>query len=693
MKFNKKRNVPSIKFEGSIEKRKVERRRQNFILNNRMLVIISFVSFFMVVLIVKLVDIQLNSQDLYQLKLDKYGVTVHVQEAMRGTIEDRDGVMLLNNNTSINAVYYPVSNSNSEHASLIANFLYENVSFDVNDITERQKKDYFIIGFTDIVNESITDEQKETIKNAENYNTAYYQLQLANVTTELMDEYMDDETLIKTMLKYKINTTTSGSTVLATDLSVTEASVIGNNSFMLTGVQVQTDWERNKVFESSFSGVLGRLTTSQQGLPYESKDELVSLGLQNNSRYGTSGLESQYDSLLRGVDSTYTYLKDENGNYYTNTVNAGSSGTNLVLSIDWELQQFADDLLEETLLANTNNNLFNELYAILIDPNTGEIISMSGKQINRETNVITDYADGNYKSAFLMGSTVKGGTMYSAYKNDIVEPGEVINDTYIKIKDTQIKKSWTTLGYVNDITALARSSNVYMFHMAIRLGGGTYVEDGTLNLDPAAFDVFRNDLGELGLGVKTGIDVPEESLGFRGSYDNRTPGLLLDFSIGQYDSYTPIQMAQYISTIANGGQRVQPTLVSEGYVTDSTGQKVTVFKNNTTILDDVSYEEIAFERIQLGFESCVTSSNGTCASAFRGKTYNVSAKTGTAQVFDYSTGSAVNYSNLAAVGYAGGDSGTQIAYVVIAPRKNSGGTPNAIASQLLDKYFEKYGIN
>lgn len=693
MFFNKVNKSPSIKFEGSIEKKRLQKKQQNFILNNRMLVIVCFIILSTMILVGKLYDIQVNSQDLYLVKLETYGVVEHVQDAMRGTIEDRNGVVLVNNTTSINAVYYPVSGSSSDHATLVSNFMFEHISYDVDDITIRQKKDYFLIAFTDEVNALISDEQYAILDDSEKYNSDLYLLQISLITDELMDELMDDETLIKTMIYYNVTNTISGSTILAENLSVKEASIIGNHSALLTGVQVQTDWERNKVYGTSFSGVLGRLTTKQQGLPIESQNELVSLGLQNDSKVGTSGLESQYDTLLRGVDSTYTYQKDEYGNYYTEIVNGGTSGTNLVLSIDWELQQFADDLLEQSLLDNTDNALFNELYAIMIDPNTGEILSMSGKQIDRSTNEFTDYADGNYKSAFLIGSTTKGGTIYSAYKNDVLYPGEVINDSYIKIQDTEIKKSWTTMGYIDDVTALARSSNVYMFHLAIRLGGGVYVEDGPLDLATSSFDTYRKDLGELGLGVKTGIDVPEESLGFRGAYDRRDPGFLLDFVIGQYDSYTPIQLAQYISTIANGGQRIEPTLVSSGYTIDGVGDKHTVYQNTTTILDDVSYEETAFEQIQAGFSACVNKSYGTCKTALATKSYNVSAKTGSAEVFDYSSGYAIDYANLLCIGYAGGDEGTQVAFVVIAPRKNVGALPNQIAGQLLDKYFSLYDLN
>ena len=62
--------------------------------------------------------------------------------------------------------------------------------------------------------------------------------------------------------------------------------------------------------------------------------------------------------------------------------------------------------------------------------------------------------------------------------------------------------------------------------------------------------------------MSTGIDLPNESIGQVGRTDN-IPGFLLDYAIGQYDTYTPLQLAQYISTIANGGYRMKPQIVQE----------------------------------------------------------------------------------------------------------------------------------
>ena len=141
-------------------------------------------------------------------------------------------------------------------------------------------------------------------------------------------------------------------------------------------------------------------------------------------------------------------------------------------------------------------------------------------------------------------------------------------------------------------TLMSLSSNIYMYYIAFKLGNANYQYDQPLIIDENAFDTLRKDVGELGLGVKTGLDVPYEALGYKGKITSRLPGHLLDFSIGQYDTYTTIQMAQYISTLANGGKRIQPHLFLDSFNEDSEGNKVTLLTHKTTVLDDVSEYEI-----------------------------------------------------------------------------------------------------
>lgn len=688
MSFKFKERIPTVRFEGFSEERRKQRNRKEIVVSKRLLCLLGLLGILSIILIVRLAFIQLSQGDVYQVKLEKYGIASYSQDALRGEITDRDYNKLVKNTNVINAVYYAPKKITKSEIEFNVNFLLDNVTVDVSKVTEREKKDYFIIACKDIVDDLITNEEKQVWKEEENYEKKLYSKKIERITTELMDKHMSEEMMKRARLQSMMEQCTSGSVVLLEGLSVEDASIIGQNSGMLKGIQVNSDWQREKVNGDLFAGVLGKVTTKKQGLPIELKNELLAQGYQNDARVGSSGIESQYEKLLRGIDSTYTIGHDSSGDTIINNLKTGENGTNLRLAIDWELQQYTDQLITEALQSRPNDKLFDRMFFILMNPNNGDILVMSGKVINRETGEVTDYADGNYKSAYLIGSTTKGGTLYTAYKQGVLQPGEIMRDEPIKIKDTPEKSSWQNLGDIDDITALARSSNVYMFRLAMRMGNAKYEYNQPLVIDSGLFDTYRQCLGELGLGVKTGIDVPEESLGYRGPYAKRNPGLLLDFVIGQYDSFTPIQLAQYTSTLATRGKRVQPRLVIEGYTEDNEGNIVTTFENKTQILDDVSDQNLAFDRIHQGFRACVERSNGLCHNTWAGKPYSVSAKTGSAQVFDENN---VDHANLLEVGWAT-EENPQIVYVAVCPRQNTGSSAGTTAAKVLDKYFDKYGI-
>ncbi|WRK54889.1 penicillin-binding transpeptidase domain-containing protein [Coprobacillaceae bacterium CR2/5/TPMF4] len=104
------------------------------------------------------------------------------------------------------------------------------------------------------------------------------------------------------------------------------------------------------------------------------------------------------------------------------------------------MQQFADQVIENELKAcNANNKHFNKMFLTLMDPQTGEIIVMSGKTINKETGEVSDYAAGNYLDANLIGSTIKGGSLYVGFKNNLITPNTYFMDEPIKIKNTAEK--------------------------------------------------------------------------------------------------------------------------------------------------------------------------------------------------------------------------------------------------------------
>ena len=255
------------------------------------------------------------------------------------------------------------------------------------------------------------------------------------------------------------------------------------------------------------------------------------------------------------------------------------------------------------------------------------------------------------------------------------------------------------MGRINDITALAYSSNVYQYKIAIKVGGGNYVYDKALTIDPSAFDKYRDMYKSFGLGVKTGIDLPNESLGYSGK--STLPGHLLDFSIGQYDTYTPIQISQYITTLANGGTRYRPYLLKEVYKPDDNGNSFDekIYTTSTKVEGTVDVEKKYMDRVHEGLRETVSHGIGN---GYMGNYDNISAgKTGTSQSFIDTDGDGkVDTETISTsfVGYAPYDN-PKMAIAVMSPDIDNGNSTYAssinrrVSSAVVNKYFELYGDN
>ena len=216
----------------------------------------------------------------------------------------------------------------------------------------------------------------------------------------------------------------------------------------------------------------------------------------------------------------------------------------------------------------------------------------------------------------------------------------------------------------------------------------TYRYGESLSIDKKAFDTFRQSFASFGLGTKTGIDLPGESGGLIGA--SKLTGILLDLSIGQYDTYTTLQLAQYVSTIANGGYRIAPKVLKEIREPSKDGKILgpLIQETDVKVLNRIQNTDAEINQVKRGMHYVYYGDKGTAKNIFAGKDYDGAGKTGTAQA----SSSGRTTINLSHVGFAPYEN-PEIAYAVVIPNisTNQRAYPpaqNEIVKQAVDEYFK-----
>jgi len=233
---------------------------------------------------------------------------------------------------------------------------------------------------------------------------------------------------------------------------------------------------------------------------------------------------------------------------------------------------------------------------------------------------------------------------------------------------------------------------------AIRMGGGIYIPEASLRVNLDIISDYRTSFAQYGLGVRTGIDLPNEEVGLRNQ--DKSIAKLLDFVIGQSDTYTTLQLAQYIATVANGGDRYALQLLREATINSLDDEKLLVYSFEPNLLNQVDLPSEAFDRAKEGFRQVLQSSSGTGYPQFKDSRYSPAGKTGTAEEFARDAegnlvydrhGRLINVNHITFVGYAPHHK-PEIAIAVVFPQANLPNERNPIAlevaNDVIDKYFE-----
>jgi len=262
---------------------------------------------------------------------------------------------------------------------------------------------------------------------------------------------------------------------------------------------------------------------------------------------GLAGIEQQYDSQLRGTNGRVIYIQDARHKLLERVEKSPSPGANVILTIDRQIQYFADQELE-AVMRDTHAAAGT---IIVQNPRTGEILALANRpgfnpNVSREITplVLKNHA---VSDIYEPGSVFKTVTYSSALEEHLSKPEETIScdPGYIVVGGLKIHDSHH-IGVVSVEKAFAQSSDVGAVKMALRLGP----------------DRFYQYMRAYGFDQQTGIELPGETRGRIKAPSTWSASSIGSMAIGQEIGVTPLQIISMVSAIANGGVYNLPRLVA-----------------------------------------------------------------------------------------------------------------------------------
>lgn len=651
----------------------------------------------------RLLYMQVLHKDFYENKLASASQTRVTMGSARGEIYDATGKPLVQNTVKQVVSFTRSNKMTAADLKDISKKLLTYVTVTSPELTDRQMADYYLADAETykktveaLPKDKRYDSDGNQLSESELYNNA------ANSIAANQMDYSEDEKKAIYLFSQLNSVGNFATGNIQTDpLSETQVAVIASASKELPGISISTSWDR-KVLETSLSSIVGTVSSEKSGLPAEEVDAYLKKGYSLNDRVGTSYLEKQYEEVLQGKRTVKEIHLDKHGDMESvENIEEGSKGKNIKLTIDLAFQDSVDNLLKNYFnseLANGGAKYSEGVYAVALNPKTGAVLSMSGIKHDLNTGELTQDSLGTVTNVFVPGSVVKAATISSGWENGVLSGNQTLTDQPIVFQGSAPIYSWYKLAYgsfpITAVEALEYSSNAYVVQTALGIMGQTYQPNmfvGTSNLE-TAMGKLRSTFAEYGLGASTGIDLPNESTGFIPKEYNFANYITNAF--GQFDNYTPMQLAQYVGTIANNGVRIAPHIVEGIYGNnDKGGLGELIQAIDTKEINKVNISESDMAILHQGFYqvSHGTSPLTTGRAFLDGATVSISGKTGTAESY-VAGGQEANNTN--AVAYAPTEN-PQIAVAVVFPH-NTNLTKNvgpAIARDIINLYNQHHPMN
>lgn len=473
----------------------------------------------------------------------------------------------------------------------------------------------------------------------------------------------------------------------AKDVSIETAQKVKESSAVLSGVDIQTSSFReypNGDIAAHIIGITGPIYA-------EDLQSLEGKGYSGTDYLGKFGIEKEMEDYLRGTKGKRQIVRDGNGKIIdTIDIVEAEAGSTVVLTIDAQLQKITQESLGKCIrnIAATADGGDNSGIdadagsAVVIDCRNGEVLASASypyydlSEYNEKYDDISK-ASGNplfnraLQGAYAPGSTFKPIVALAGLQEGAITEKSTIfcNKTYEKHGITL--KCLGTHGSINAHQALTVSCNVFFYETGMRLG----------------ISKLNDYCRQVGLGVPTGVGLGESSGVLAGAEQRKvsTGGMwyyadTMTAAIGQNDNkFTPIQLASYMMTIANGGKRYQANLVKTVKSYDFSKTIIEDTAANPVLLNEI-HADYAIEQVKSAMKSVVD--EGTAKKVLSDYEIEVGGKTGTAIV-----GLDRDSDNGLFIAFAPYDN-PQIAVAIVGEHCAHGSSMVPVAKDIFDYYFK-----
>ncbi|MGO1476637.1 penicillin-binding transpeptidase domain-containing protein, partial [Alkalibacterium gilvum] len=409
-------------------------------------------------LILRLAYLQIVRAEEYKAEVERTEQTTITGSVPRGEIFDANLNKLVGNEARHTITYTRGSNVPAAQMASVAYELAEYIdmphttSFEVDrqfDLSERDLKDFFIARNQEEVRDRLNDDEQK-LSGSKSYSAMLEKVEESEILS------YEERELDAAIIFKKMNAAYSLSTVNIKNQDVTESEIarVSENLDKFPGVDTGTDWARYYPEGDMLSSILGVVTSEDQGVPESELKTYLAKGYSRNDRVGKSYLESEYETVLSGTKSRIETETNTNGDIINQIQQySGQKGDNLILTMDIDFQETVEEIAIDSL--DQRQGLNNSIYIAAMDPSNGDVLAMTGKEIDKGE--VKDITYGVFNHNFNMGSSIKGATVLSAYMDGVLNSSNnVIVDQPLNIKDSNsISSVFNRYGAepVNDIMA------------------------------------------------------------------------------------------------------------------------------------------------------------------------------------------------------------------------------------------------